>query len=230
MSKGILYGVGVGPGDPELLTRKAARILREADVIAVPATGEGRQTALAIVADEIEGKTLLDCATPMLRDKCKLAENYDRVAGKLIALLEQGKNVAFITLGDPSIYSTYTYIHKRVLARGYDARLVPGVPSFCAVAAALNLPLCEGSEMLHIVPSSHESTEEGLALPGNKVLMKAGRAIGEVRDRLAAEDQLRNAAMVECCGMNNQKIYRSLADFNGEASYFSVIVVKEEAL
>ncbi len=230
MSKGILYGVGVGPGDPELLTRKAARILREADVIAVPASGEGRQTALAIVAHEIKGKTLLDCATPMLRDKRKLAENYDRVAGELIALLEQGKTVAFITLGDPSIYSTYTYIHKRVLARGYDARLVPGVPSFCAVAATLNLPLCEGAEMLHIVPSSHESTEEGLALSGNKVLMKAGRAIGEVRDRLAAEGKLNHAAMVECCGMENQKIYRSLADLDGDASYFSVIVVKEEAL
>lgn len=230
MNQGMLYGVGVGPGDPELLTLKAARILRQADLIAVPATGEGNKTALAIASEHIAGKTLLECETPMLRDKAKLAENYDRIADKLCAQLDAGLTVAFITLGDPSIYSTYLYIHQRVLARGYRAQLVPGVPSFCAVAAALNISLCEGSEMLHIVPSSHESTDEGLSLPGNKVLMKAGKGITAVRDRLAAEGKLKTAAMVECCGMKQEKIYRSLEELTGDASYFSVIVVKEEAL
>lgn len=229
MTNGILYGVGVGPGDPELLTFKAARILREADVIAVPASGEGKNTALQIVRQHIADKPLFECATPMLRDKQKLAENYDRLADELAAMLRAGKNVAFITLGDPSIYSTYTYLHKRVRAMGLEARLVPGVPSFCAVAAALGEPLCEGSELLHIVPSSHESTDLGLALPGNKVLMKAGRAIAEVRERLAVEGKLERAAMVERCGMEQEKVYPSLAGQQGDASYFSVIVVKEDA-
>lgn len=226
MNKGTLYGVGVGPGDPELLTMQAARILRQADVIAVPATGEGNKTAMAIATEYIAGKPLLECAMPMLRDKKKLAENYDLIADRLAALLDESKQVAFITLGDPSIYSTYTYLHKRMLERGYDARLVPGVPSFCAVAAALNIPLCEGSEILHIIPSSHESTDEGLSLPGNKVLMKAGKSMASVRDRLARDGKLKNAAMVECCGMENQKIHHSLDDLSGDASYFSVIVVK----
>lgn len=227
MKKGILYGVGVGPGDPELLTLKAARILKEADIIAVPESTDGKQTALNIAAAYIAGKPVLDCPTPMLRDKQKLAENYDRIAAQMIDFLEDGKTVAFLTLGDSTIYSTYTYIHKRVRAQGYDARFVPGIPSFCAVAAALNLPLCEGSEMLHIIPASHERTDEGLSLPGNKVLMKAGRAVGEVRDKLAEQGALERAAMVERCGMEGEKIYRTLADLDENASYFSVIVVKE---
>lgn len=230
MNKGILYGVGVGPGDPELITMKAVRILREADFIAVPATGTSQQTALRIVQQWTQDKALIECHTPMVRDRKKLSENYDALAAMLISYLDQGKKIAFITLGDPTIYSTYLYIHQRVLAQGYPAQLIPGVPSFCAVAATLNIPLCEGSEMLHIIPSSHESTDEGLALSGNKVLMKAGKAITEVRDKLAASGQLQNAAMVECCGMENEKIYHSLQDLGEEASYFSVIVVKEKAI
>lgn len=228
MSKGILFGVGVGPGDPELITMKAARILREADMIAVPVTDAGNKTALEIVSSVVADKPLLECRMPMLRDKHALAENYDHVSGELMKLLDQGKTVAFITLGDPSIYSTYMYIHHRVLAHGYEVQLIPGVPSFCAVAARLNISLCEGSEMLHIVPSSHESTEEGLCLPGNKVLMKAGKAIHDVRDRLERDGNLDKAAMVECCGMENERVYRSLKELDDSASYFSVIVVKDK--
>ncbi|WP_087066072.1 precorrin-2 C(20)-methyltransferase [Intestinibacillus massiliensis] len=227
MKKGVLFGVGVGPGDPELITLKAVRILHEADVVAVPASGDGRKTALAIVESHVKDKPLLACATPMLRNKRKLAENYDMVAETLTRLLDEGKTVAFITLGDPSIYSTYMYIHHRVVARGYEAQLIPGVPSFCAVAARLNTSLCEGSELLHIIPSSHESTEAGLNLPGNKVLMKAGKSICAVRDRLAEDGKLDDAAMVECCGMENEKVYHTLRDLSDASSYFSVIVVKE---
>lgn len=84
--------------------------------------------------------------------------------------------------------------------------------------------------MLHIIPASHESTEEGLALSGSKVLMKAGKAICDVRDKLAAQGKLGQAAMVECCGMPEEKVYHTLAQLDGEASYFSVIIVKEEEI
>ena len=154
MKKGILYGVGVGPGDPELLTIKAHRILSQADVIAVPDKGAGEKTAMQIVGELIEGKTILPCSTPMVRDPAALERAHDRIAADIAALLEEGKTVAYITLGDPSIYSTYLYIHRRALAMGYEARLIPGVPSFCAVAAALGTGLCEGSDRLLIVPAS----------------------------------------------------------------------------
>ena len=144
MEKGKLYGVGVGPGDPELLTKKAERVLREADVVAVPDKGAGEKTALNIVADIVGGKELLYCPTPMVRDRAVLDGCYEKIADDICALLDAGKVVAFITLGDPTVYSTYIYVHKKVLARGYAAELVPGVPSFCAVAARLNTSLCEG--------------------------------------------------------------------------------------
>ena len=124
MKQGVLYGVGVGPGDPELMTVKAVRIIREADIIAVP---DG-QTAQNIAADYLEGKEILPCSMPMLRDKALLAQKHDEAAERICALLEQGKTVAFLTLGDPSVYSTYMYVHRRVLARGYEAhpeRVVP---------------------------------------------------------------------------------------------------------
>ena len=139
MKRGILYGVGVGPGDPELLTLKARRILSEADVIAVPDKGAGEKTALNIVKDYIQDKPLHTCAAPMVRDQAVLDRVRDSIAAELCGLLEEGKTVAFITLGDPSIYSTYLYIHRRVLAAGYEAKMVPGVPSFCAVAAQLEI-------------------------------------------------------------------------------------------
>lgn len=227
MNKGILYGVGVGPGDPELLTLKAVRILKEADVIAVPDKGAGEQTALTIVKEYIEGKKRVDCTTPMTRDADKLEESYRSNADKLCALLDQGKNVAFITLGDPTVYSTYVYIHKKVLERGYEAQLIPGVPSFCAVAARLNTSLCEGADRLLIVPASYEKLEESLDVEANKVLMKAGRSIGDLQDILRRRGELERASLVENCGMENERVFEHFADMEEKTGYFSVVIVKD---
>ena len=119
--KGKLYGVGVGPGDPELLTLKAVRIIREADVVVVPDIGHKRQTAWSIARDYIEDKPVIDCSTPMTRDKAATAAAYDAIADKLAALLDEGKNVAYLCLGDIAIYSTYIYVHDIVVGRGYEA-------------------------------------------------------------------------------------------------------------
>ena len=116
---------------------------------------------------------------------------------------------------------------KRVAARGYETELVPGVPSFCAAAAALGRALCVDGEMLHIIPASHGAVDEGLELSGSKVLMKAGGAILEVRDRLAARGQLQNAALVERCGMEGQRIVTDLAALDDPTGYFSIILVRE---
>ena len=128
--RGMLYGVGVGPGDPELITRKAERVIRQSAVLAVPDAGRGEKTALNIVGELAEGKQLLSCAAPMVRDHEALNAAYERNADLVCAALDQGKDVAFITLGDPTVYSTYLYLHKKVVARGYDAQIIPGVPSF----------------------------------------------------------------------------------------------------
>lgn len=227
-NRGVLYGVGVGPGDPELLTLKARRILSQADVIAVPDKGAGEKTALGIVRTYIQGKPIHTCAAPMIRDQVELERLRDGVAAELCALLEEGKTVAFITLGDPTVYSTYLYLHRRVLAAGYEARMIPGVPSFCAVAAALGEGLCEGSERLLVVPASHRDIGDCLAVDANLVFMKAGRELGKLREALAEAGLLEGAAMVENCGMETERVYPRFADAPADSGYFSVVVVKRD--
>ena len=228
MKQGKLYGIGVGPGDPELMTYKAVRLIQECDVIAVPKGGTGEQTALTIAAKWIEGKPILHCDMPMTRNQEVLHACHDKAADDICVQLDAGKNIAFLTLGDPAVYSTYWYVHRRVQARGYEVEIVPGVPSFCAVAARLGQALCEGSQMLHIIPASHNATEAGLALPGNKILMKAGRSILEVRDLLEAQGKGDTAALVERCGMEGERVVRDLRELDDPTGYFSVILVREE--
>ena len=227
MNQGILYGVGVGPGDPELLTLKSARLLREADVIAVPDKGAGEQTALNIIGQLAQGKPLLHCSTPMTRDQAVLDRCHDGIAREIADILDQGKNVVFITLGDPTVYSTYIYIHKRVLALGYRAELVPGVPSFCAVAARLGTSLCEGSERLLIVPASHKDLSDCLDLDANLVFMKAGRSITELQDRLRERGMLSRASMVANCGMEGEQVWQRFEEMQEPSGYFSIVLVKE---
>lgn len=226
MDKGILYGLGVGPGDPELLTLKAVRILQEADIIAVPDKGSGDKTAMNIVKEYVQGKPILPCAAPMIRDRSQLDKAHDAIADSICALLEQGKTVAYITLGDPSVYSTYCYIHKRVVAWGYKAVMVPGVPSFCAAAARLGTSLCEDSQRLMIVPASHKDVTDCLHMDANLVFMKAGREIGSLKEALRTYGLLGGASMVENCTMEQEQVYPHFADAPEGSGYFSVVLVK----
>lgn len=222
---GILYGVGVGPGDKKFLTLDAVEKLKNADIIAVPDTG-GEKTAMNIVSEFIQGKEILYCNMPMTRDEVKLKEGHESSADSIIHKLDEGLNVAFITLGDPTVYSTYMYVHRIVVARGYKAEIISGIPSFCAAAASLNISLCDKSEPLHIIPASYEGTEELLNIKGNKVLMKSGKSLSKVKDTLKNMGYGSSCKMVECCSMKNEKTYESLNDIPEESSYFSIIIVK----
>ncbi len=226
MEKGILYGVGVGPGDPELLTVKAVNILHAADVIAAPQTEGGGQAALDIVREHIQGKPLRACAAPMSRDRSAALASYRETARHICGLLDQGKTVAFLTLGDPTVYSTYMNVHRLVREAGYEAALVPGVPSFCAAAARLGISLCEGRERLLIVPAGYQGLEESLDVDANKVLMKAGRSILELRDLLDRRGALENASLVANCGMDGEVVLPRFADLTDPTGYFSLVVVR----
>jgi precorrin-2/cobalt-factor-2 C20-methyltransferase len=224
--KGTLYGVSVGPGDPENLTLRAVRVLKAADVIAAPSMGRNRQTALGIVADYIAGKPVVDCVTPMSKDPAVIAQAHDRIADDLCALLDEGKSVAFITLGDVGVYSTYYYTHARVAARGYRTEVVPGVTSFCDAAARLGRPLCLGAEPLLIVPVSTGNAEALLDLPANKVFMKAGRDLGELRETLAARGELDDTAAVANSGLPREQVCEKFADLDVDSGYFSVVLYR----
>ena len=226
MSKGIFYCVGVGPGDPELMTFQAARIIRECPVAALPKSGSGENAAGKISEELLRDKELLLCDMPMTRDRAALDAAHAEAARQVARKLDEGRSVAFLTLGDPSIYATPMYLHHILKAQGYETRMIPGVPSFCAVAAALDTSLCEGAERLQIIPASYPDSGEALKEPGNKVLMKSGRSMGRVRAQIDRERF--DAMAVECCGMEGERIHRNLDTLEETASYFSVVVVKEK--
>lgn len=155
---GTLYGVGVGPGDPELMTLKAMRLIREADVAALP--GKIPQETLAYqiaiqAVPELAEKELAAIYMPMVHNQETLLRNHIEGARTLETYLSRGKNVVFLTLGDPTVYSTFTYLQSIVADHGYPTALINGVTSFCAAAAKLNLPLAEWNEPLQILPAVH---------------------------------------------------------------------------
>ncbi len=228
--KGKLYCVGIGPGDPELLTLKAVRLLNECDVIAMPKGDTDTMTAKDIIKQvvDIDKKEQLYIYMPMTKDKVMMDKAHEEAKDAVSELLDAGKNVVFITLGCPTVYATCIYVHKLVLAAGYESELVAGVTSFCAVAAKLNVSLCERSEPLIILPGSYKESIRFLDGPGNKVLMKSASEIQKVRDELEERNLLNNAAMVERCGLPGEKVYRNLKDIDEKSSYFSIILVKEK--
>ena len=245
--RGRFIGIGVGPGDPELLTLKAARVIRECHVAAVPvsdpglggpvyegASGESAyaaylekcaayQIALAAVP-ELAEKAKPFLPMPMIKEKAVLKAIHDRDAGAAEAVLDEGKDIVFLTLGDPTVYSTCMYVHKRLDRDGYPTALVPGIPSFCAAAARLNMPLAENREEIHILPASY-GIEESLHLPGTKILMKAGRKMPEVKQILMEEKM--DVRMVENCGMEEERICCRAEEIPEQAGYYSLLIVKE---
>lgn len=224
---GILYGTGVGPGDPEYMTIKAVRLIRENDVIAVPGTDAKETVAYRIAVQavpELAEKELVAVEMPMTHDREALARSHDAAADQLEYYLKQGKNVVFLTLGDPTVYSTYLYLQKRIASRGYGTELVSGIPSFCAAAARLGVSLVEWNEQLHVVPAVHR-LESRLDAPGNYVLMKSGKKMQQVKELL--RESGREAVMVENCGMEDERVYRSLDEIPDDAGYYSLIIAKE---
>ncbi len=228
--QGKLYGVGVGPGDPELLTLKALRLIKENEVIAVPGKDIRASVAYQIVKgayEDLDKKTLIPVAMPMTKDPQVLKANHDKAADQVEDYLRKGKNVVFLTLGDTTVYSTYLYVHKRILERGYEAEIVSGITSFCAVAARMNMGLVEADQPLHVIPATYKAQEmdEILKLPGTKVLMKTGKKMKQVKESIEKSGQ--KAVMIENCGMPSEKIYRSAEEIPEDSGYYSLIIVKE---
>lgn len=247
---GIFYGIGVGPGDPELLTLKALRLIQECEVLAVAVSSPdfkepvyeeaGEESAFPELLEkcvayqivlgafpEAVKKAKLFLPMPMMKEKEALKQIHDLCAKRTQALLQEGKNVAFITLGDPTVYSTCLYVHKRLKKQGLKTRLIPGITSFCAAAARMDMGLVENREELHVIPASY-GIEESLDMPGTKVLMKAGKKMPYVRQ--AIRERGLEAEMAENCGMATERIYRNVEEIPDEAGYYSLLIIKEASL
>ncbi len=234
---GKFYGIGVGPGDPGLLTLRAADLLKTAAVICIPrSAADNESTALKAAGAFIgESAAIIEVPTPMTRDKDVLEAEWRRGAEKIAAHLAAGCNVAFITIGDAMLFSTYTYLlkHVRALLPAVEVESVPGVTSFAAAAAHLNLPLAEGPEKLAVVPAvdDPEALRPLLAAFDSIVLMKvAGKYDAIVA--LLAELGLRDKAVyVSRLGYPDQFVTRDLDSLVGKKrDYLSLILVKKGGL
>mgnify|MGYP000322708759 CR=1 FL=1 len=188
---GILYGIGVGPGDPELVTLKAVRIVGECDTVILPAKSKEDCIAYGIMKEacgKIAEKELICMPFPMTKDESRLTAAHEQICLEIKKLLDNGRQVAFLTIGDPTVYSTYQYIHKRVVKGGYEAHIVNGVPSFCAAAGALGISLADNKEEIHVIPASYEIGKTA-EFSGTRIYMKSGKKLGELKQMLQKQQK-----------------------------------------
>ncbi|MBR3622907.1 MAG: precorrin-2 C(20)-methyltransferase [Selenomonadaceae bacterium] len=186
--RGTFYGIGVGPGDSELLTLKAVKILRNIDVVIAPKTEKNEGSiALDIVRPHLkEAVEICYQVFPMVKDFQKDFSLWEQNKIEIEAILDAGKNAAFLTLGDPMFYSTYIYIFKLLQKDGVKIETVPGIPAFVAIAAKYNQPIVEGNDILSIIPATANTSEIEAALTHSDaaVLMKVYKNLNDIKQTL----------------------------------------------
>jgi len=228
-----VYAVGVGPGDPELLTRKAERLLRQSPVICAP-TGNADAASYALVIVEQfldrDRQEVISQVFPMQKDQAGLEEFWERAAAQVADHVRAGRDVAFITIGDPFLYSTFLYLY-RIFRADYpdiEVEVVPGISSINAAAAAAGLPLGMGGERIAILPAVYADDELRKALQDfdTVVLMKVHRVFDRVYGLLRELGLERNAVFVRRVGSRQQEVVVDLAGLLGkELDYLSMLIV-----
>ncbi|MEU7636933.1 precorrin-2 C(20)-methyltransferase [Streptomyces sp. NPDC039016] len=234
-STGRLYGVGLGPGDPSLMTVRAVEVIAQADVVAFHSARHGRSIARSIAAqhirpDHIEEALVYPVTTETTDHpggyRGALDEFYEAAAARLAAHLDAGRTVAVISEGDPFFYGSYQHMHKR-LAHRYPTEVIPGVTSISAAAARLGTPLTEADEVLTVLPGTlpEEELTARLSATDSAVVMKLGRTFPGVRRALERSGRLPEARYVERATMAGERT-GALSDVDADAvPYFSVAVV-----
>jgi precorrin-2/cobalt-factor-2 C20-methyltransferase len=225
--RGRLLGVGVGPGDPELLTLKAVRVLQESPVIAY-VSAEGRPSrARQIAAPHLTaGRREINLALPMQPAPALAQAAYEEGASRIGAELERGHDVAVLCEGDPFVYGSFTQLFDR-LGESYATEVVPGVVSFTAAAAAARVPLVRRTQSLAVLPAtlSMNALAAHLAQVDAAAILKLGRHLSKVRERLERIGALQRAIYVEHATDERERVVR-LVDLDlDEAPYFSLILL-----
>lgn len=226
---GIFYGVGVGPGDPELLTVKAIKVIEAADVIIAPKTEKKEgSVALTIAGPYVKPDVeILTQVFPMVSDTEILSEAWESNKQTILALLAAGKKVVFLTLGDPMFYSTYIYVFRLLEDAGYPIETIPGITAFCAIGSKLGYPLVEGNNILSIIPATIEEDklDQALAMSDNVVLMKVYKNYHEVVEKLQRFQLADKAVMISRCGLPDEEVVRELRSADGKKiNYLSTIL------
>jgi precorrin-2/cobalt-factor-2 C20-methyltransferase len=232
---GRLWGVGVGPGDPELITLKAYRVIRDTDVIAwLAATGRPSNARRIVETHLRAGQEELPLIYPVTTETLPdgvvyadlLATFYDQSAKRIAELLDDGRDVAVLCEGDPFFYGSYMYLHNRLAGR-YEQQVVPGVPGMLAGAAVLGTPLVGLNEVLSVLSGvlPADELQRRLARSEAVVIMKIGRHLAKVRDCVERAGLLERAWYVERATMTAERLLPLAAADPGRAPYFSMVVI-----
>ena len=231
MTKGKLYGVGVGPGDPGLMTVRACELIEGADVIAYPVKIKGeKSTALGIVSQRVDvsSKRIMELEFRMdpsedVRKNCR-----SQAAMEMAECLDSGKDIVMITLGDVAVYSTYMRIDRMMRDMGYETEVVPGIPSFCSGAAKARMPLMIGEEGLAVVSYAKDNPDVENAFRGfsNIVVMKAFNSMHEIADLMERYGfPLENSKVISNVGMEGE--YIGPIDVDRKYGYFTTVLIKK---
>nr|WP_092070901.1 precorrin-2 C(20)-methyltransferase [Dendrosporobacter quercicolus]NSL48411.1 precorrin-2 C(20)-methyltransferase [Dendrosporobacter quercicolus DSM 1736]SDM15945.1 precorrin-2/cobalt-factor-2 C20-methyltransferase [Dendrosporobacter quercicolus] len=228
---GVFYGVGVGPGDPELLTVKAIKAIEAADVIIAPKTEKKEgSVALTIASPYLKPDVeILTQVFPMVSDTEILTEAWASNKQTILTLLAAGKKVVFLTLGDPMFYSTYIYVFRLLGDSGYPIETIPGITAFCAIGSKLGYPLVEGNNILSIIPATIEQDklDKALALSDNVVLMKVYKNYQDVVAKLKRHQLADNAVMISRCGLPGEEVVHELHTAGDKKiNYLSTILAR----
>ncbi len=232
---GRLFGLGVGPGDPDLISLKALKLLRQADTVAYPTGQLGGGNAYNIVKPHLsDDQELLAMVYPTTAGAVadspsypKLMANfYDETSDQLAVRLDAGKDVAIVCQGDPFFYGSYMYWHAR-LAEQYDTIVVPGISSVMAASVVLGKPLCHRTDTVTIVPATlpEEEIRSRLEVADSAVIVKLGRTLNKVRKVLEQAGLIEKAYLVERATMEGERIRSLLDDDIQTAGYFSIVVI-----
>jgi precorrin-2/cobalt-factor-2 C20-methyltransferase len=235
MKAGTLYGIGVGPGDPELITVKAARILASCRHVFVPkARIKAESVALTIASRHINKKAQIHELTfPMTKDPLELARRWEENGRTVASILAGGEDAAFLTLGDLFLYSTYIYLFKELKKLMPDVEVVsvPGVTAYSLASSLTAFPVGEGSDPVMIIPAAVTDIgviREAFTKPGTVILMKIDKRLPEILDIMEETGVIERAVMVSRAGMEDQRIetnLRSLRNCDPQTGYLSIILI-----
>lgn len=224
---GTLYGVGVGPGDPELLTLKAVRILRSVPVVAYPATPQGSAQARDIAAQWLDGKREITIAMPCMLDRGPVNEGYDEAAIAIAEELTAGRDVAVLCEGDPLFYGSFSYLLQRLGDR-FPCVVIPGINSVSAAAAAAAIPLITGEQRLTVIPATagDEVLRRTLLDSDSVAILKPGRHRPRLLDLLRETGRADDVIYIEQASRTGQRIIEFFDEIPATPGpYFALFLV-----
>lgn len=228
---GKLYGLGLGPGDPELLTLKALRLLQASPVVAYPAPDDGPSFARSIVAEFLDEKQIeIPIVIPMRVERFPAKSVYDLAAKEIATHLDAGRDVAVLCEGDPFFYGSFMYLFER-LAGDYEIEIVPGVSSLMASAAALARPLAARNDVLTVIPAPLDDDAIEAKLAGSDAIafIKLGRHFERVKNLIEKAGLTASSGYLERVTLANQKVMPLSDVDNDRAPYFSIILIYKGA-